>query len=82
MNFFYPRFPTKRLPTMARIALLGAIVAGCYCALHDQVGYAISPEYFTKLEHSARHFQAHSQQHASCMQGDDSVGCALSRPLV
>lgn len=50
MNFLYPKFPAKRLPAMIRIALLGAIVAGCYGALHDQVSYAISPEYFTKLK--------------------------------
>jgi len=35
---------------MLGIALLGAIVAGSYGALHDQISYAISPEYFTKLK--------------------------------
>jgi hypothetical protein len=50
MNFLFPRFPASRLPTMARIMLLGAVIAGCYGALHDQVSYAISPEYFTKLK--------------------------------
>jgi hypothetical protein len=50
MNFLYPKFPARRLPAMARVALLGAVVAGCYGALHDQVSYAISPEYFTKLK--------------------------------
>jgi hypothetical protein len=43
---------------MIRIALLGAVVAGCYGALHDQISYAISPEYFTKLK-----FQQFSYAH-------------------
>jgi hypothetical protein len=50
MNFLYPKFPAGRLPTMLRVALLGAVVAGCYGALHDQVSYSICPEYFTKLK--------------------------------
>ncbi len=50
MNLLYPKFPANRLPAMIRIALLGAVVAGCYGALHDQISYAISPEYFTKLK--------------------------------
>ena len=35
---------------MLRTALLGAVVAGCYGALHDQISYSISPEYFTKFK--------------------------------
>jgi hypothetical protein len=35
---------------MLAIAALGAVVAGTYGALHDQVSYAISPEYFTKMK--------------------------------
>jgi len=35
---------------MARIALLGALIAGAYGAVHDQISYSISPEYFTKLK--------------------------------
>jgi hypothetical protein len=35
---------------MARVAALGAVLAGTYGALHDQVSFAISPEYFTKLK--------------------------------
>jgi hypothetical protein len=50
MNFLYPKFPAHHLPAMVRVACLGAVVAGCYGALHDQVSYAISPEYFTKLK--------------------------------
>ena len=35
---------------MARMALLGAAIAGPYGALHDQISYIISPEYFTKMK--------------------------------
>jgi len=35
---------------MIRIALTGAAVAGLYGALHDQISYSISPEYFTKMK--------------------------------
>jgi hypothetical protein len=50
INYLYPHFPLKHLPGMLRIAALGAVVAGSYGALHDQVSYAISPEYFTRLK--------------------------------
>ena len=50
MNIFYPVIPRKRLWAMFGIAILGAILAGVYGALHDQVSYTISPEYFTKMK--------------------------------
>lgn len=50
MNFLYPRIPAGRLPAIVHIALLGVAVAGCYGALHDQVSYTISREYFTRLK--------------------------------
>lgn len=50
MDILYPRIPRHRLWPMARIALLGAVIAGAYGALHDQISYSISPEYFTKLK--------------------------------
>ena len=46
MNIFYPVIPHRRLPAMLGIAALGAVLAGCYGALHDQISYTISPEYF------------------------------------
>src|SRR4029079_11000585 len=39
-----------RLPAMLGIAAFGAVLAGCYGALHDQISYTISPEYFTKVK--------------------------------
>jgi hypothetical protein len=50
MNFLFPKFPTRRLPAMIRLALMGTFVAGLYGALHDQISYTISPEYFTKFK--------------------------------
>ena len=50
MNLLYPKIPKERLPSIIRLAAFGAIVAGAYGALHDQVSYTISPEYFTKLK--------------------------------
>ena len=35
---------------MLRIAALGAVIAATYGAIHDQVSYSISAEYFTKLK--------------------------------
>jgi hypothetical protein len=50
MDVLFPRIPLARLPAMLTAALCGAIVAGVYGALHDQISYSISPEYFTKLK--------------------------------
>jgi hypothetical protein len=50
VNVLYPKFPLRNLPAMLRIALAGAALAGCYGALHDQISYSISPEYFEKLK--------------------------------
>jgi len=35
---------------MLAITFLGAALAGIYGALHDQLSYSISPEYFTKMK--------------------------------
>lgn len=50
MSIWYPVFPLKQLPAMLGIAATGAVIAGVYGSLHDQVSYTISPEYFTKLK--------------------------------
>jgi hypothetical protein len=39
-----------RLLAAARLAALGAVGAAAYGALHDQVSYAVSHEYFTKMK--------------------------------
>jgi hypothetical protein len=50
MNVLYPVLPRDRWRTVIRTTLLGVAVAGTCGALHDQVIYAISPEYFTKMK--------------------------------
>lgn len=39
-----------RLGASLRIAAAGAVVASAYGAVHDQVSFTISPEYFTRLK--------------------------------
>jgi hypothetical protein len=56
LNILYPKIPANRLPAMVRVTFLGAVVAGCYGAVHDQVSYAISPEYFTKVKFRQFHY--------------------------
>jgi hypothetical protein len=50
MGILYPRIKLARLPAMIGVSLLGALLAGVYGAVHDQISYSISPEYFTKLK--------------------------------
>jgi hypothetical protein len=50
MSFLYPRFKTSHLPLMAWIGVQGALIAGGYGILHDQLTYSISPEYFTEFK--------------------------------
>jgi hypothetical protein len=50
VNLLYPVIPRAQLAAMVRIAAIGAVVAATYGAVHDQVSYTISPEYFTKLK--------------------------------
>jgi hypothetical protein len=44
------------LPAMLAVAALGAAIAGVYGAIHDQITYAISPEYFTNLKFKQFHY--------------------------
>jgi hypothetical protein len=45
-----PSFDPGLLPRMLAIAFVGALVAGTYGVLHDQVTYSISREYFTEMK--------------------------------
>ena len=55
VNIFFPTFNLRFLPQMLGIAFLGAIIAGVYGILHDQITYSISHEYFTKLKFNQFH---------------------------
>jgi hypothetical protein len=50
MNFWYPEIPLRRLPVLVGMTVGGALVAALYGALHDQISYTISVEYFTKMK--------------------------------
>ena len=41
---------------MLRIALTGALFAGAYGAIHDQISFAISSEYFTRMKFRQFHW--------------------------
>jgi hypothetical protein len=41
-------FPAFRKAVL--LAMVGALIAGCFGILHDQVTYTISPEYFTRMK--------------------------------
>ena len=56
MNILYPKIGLALLPAMLRYAVVGAILAGVYGALHDEVTYSISSEYFTRLKFSQFHY--------------------------
>jgi len=40
MSIFYPKFRLNLLPAMLGYALLGALLAGCYGVLDDQITYS------------------------------------------
>ncbi|QIF03060.1 hypothetical protein [Roseimicrobium sp. ORNL1] len=50
MSLLYPRFKLSLLPLMAWIGVQGALIAGAYGILHDQITYTISREYFTEFK--------------------------------
>jgi hypothetical protein len=56
MSIWYPEFAVRRLPAMVLIGAIGAGVGGLYGVLHDQISFAISPEYFTKMKFQQFHW--------------------------
>ena len=50
LRFVIPRIALRDLPPMIAAAVCGAMVAGVYGILHDQITYTISPEYFSKFK--------------------------------
>src|SRR5436190_2711279 len=56
MNILYPRLALSSLPMLISCAVLGALIAGCYGIVHDQITYSISSEYFTKVKFAQFHY--------------------------
>ena len=50
MKFLYPRIAWRNLPLMLGLAAGGALLAGLYGAIHDEITYSLSEEYFTRLK--------------------------------
>ena len=50
MNLLYPRIRKGAFRSLITTAAIGALIAGAYGILHDQITYAISPEYFTQFK--------------------------------
>jgi len=55
-SILIPKFPLSLLPAMLGYAALGALVAGLYGVVHDEITYSISPEYFTRLKFLQFHY--------------------------
>jgi hypothetical protein len=55
-SILYPKLRLRLLPAMLGHATLGALAAGIYGILHDQLTYSISPEYFTRLKFLQFHY--------------------------
>jgi len=49
-RYFIPRLAWSDLRAMAGWVSSGALVAGSYGVLHDQITFTISPEYFTRMK--------------------------------
>jgi hypothetical protein len=49
-KYLMPPADRADLRNAARLALTGALIAGCFGILHDQITYTISPEYFTRMK--------------------------------
>ena len=56
LKYLVPQIALGDLPSMCGVALIGAVIAGVYGVLHDQITYAISPEYFTHMKFKQFHF--------------------------
>lgn len=50
MSIWYPTIRRREISPLVGITAFGALLAGVYGAVHDQVSYTISPEYFTLMK--------------------------------
>ena len=55
-SLLYPKLRLDLLPAMLGYAVVGALIAGFYGVLHDQITYSISSEYFTRLKFLQFHY--------------------------
>ncbi len=50
LRMLMPVLPVRELPRLLLAMAAGALVAGAYGIVHDQVTYSLGPEYFTRLK--------------------------------
>ncbi|GEP42614.1 hypothetical protein [Brevifollis gellanilyticus] len=50
MNLLYPRFTLRQFGWMLLFGCGGAVIAGSYGIVHDQITFEIGPEYFTDFK--------------------------------
>ncbi len=50
LKFLFPQMNKTEIWPIVQFSLLGALIAGIYGVLHDQITYSISHEYFTQLK--------------------------------
>ncbi len=55
-NILSQKITFRHLLSIIGLTVLGALIAGTYGILHDQITYTISPEYFTKLKFEQFHY--------------------------
>lgn len=63
LKHIIPRIPLTDLPALLGFTLLGALIAGGYGILHDQITFTLGPEYFYN-------FKFHQFSHADFGLGD------------
>ncbi len=56
MEWLYPRIGRREWGLLFLLAVQGALVAGGYGILHDQLTYSISPEYYTCFKFGQFHY--------------------------
>jgi hypothetical protein len=56
LKYLVPQIALAELSAMFGVAFVGAVLAGGYGIVHDEITYTISPEYFTKLKFAQFHY--------------------------
>ena len=49
-KYIVPCIPMADIPATLKMVASGAVIAGCYGVLHDQITFSIGPEYFYNLK--------------------------------
>jgi hypothetical protein len=56
VDILYPKIPPASVRALLGYALAGAMLAGLYGVVHDEITYSIGPEYFTRLKFQQFHY--------------------------